>query len=60
MRAGFVQVSTRGSHCQLRHPIRSRTAIVRLHRELATGTLASILRLRQAGVPAEEFRALLD
>jgi predicted RNA binding protein YcfA (HicA-like mRNA interferase family) len=32
--------------------------IVPLHRELATGTLASILR--QAGTDAEELRTLLD
>ena len=57
MRAGFVHVSTRGSHCKLRHTGRGRTAIVPLHRELAIGTLASVLR--QAGISAEEFRALL-
>jgi predicted RNA binding protein YcfA (HicA-like mRNA interferase family) len=32
-------------------------AVVPLHRELAVGTLASILR--QAGLSAEEFRGLL-
>jgi predicted RNA binding protein YcfA (HicA-like mRNA interferase family) len=32
--------------------------IVPLHRELARGTLASILR--QAGLTVDEFRALLD
>jgi predicted RNA binding protein YcfA (HicA-like mRNA interferase family) len=52
-----VHVSTRGSHCKLRHPARGRTAIVPLHRELAIGTLASVLR--QAGISADEFRALL-
>lgn len=56
-RAGFVLVSTRGSHCKLRHSASRRTAIVPLHRELATGTLASILR--QAGLSAAEFRELL-
>jgi predicted RNA binding protein YcfA (HicA-like mRNA interferase family) len=56
-RAGFVWVSTKGSHCKLRHPELRRTAIVPLHRELAVGTLASVLR--QAAMSAEEFRALL-
>jgi predicted RNA binding protein YcfA (HicA-like mRNA interferase family) len=50
-------VSTRGSHRKLRHAAHGRTAIVPLHRELAIGTLASVLR--QAGVSAAEFRALL-
>ncbi len=56
-RAGFVHVSTRGSHCKLRHVGRGRTAIVPLHRELAPGTLASILR--QAGLSSEELQKLL-
>lgn len=56
-RAGFQPVSTRGSHCKLRNPSRGRTAIVPLHRELALGTLASVLR--QAGMSIEEFRSLL-
>ncbi|WP_255723979.1 type II toxin-antitoxin system HicA family toxin [Frankia sp. Cj5] len=57
-RAGFDEVSTRGSHCKLRHKAAARTVIVPLHRELATGTLASILR--QAGMDAEELRTLLS
>jgi predicted RNA binding protein YcfA (HicA-like mRNA interferase family) len=56
-RAGFVEISVRGSHHKLRHPTSHRTAIIPLHRELAVGTLASILR--QAGLSADEFRALL-
>jgi predicted RNA binding protein YcfA (HicA-like mRNA interferase family) len=56
-RAGFAPVSGRGSHQKVRHPD-GRTVIVPLHRELARGTLASILR--QAGLTADEFRALLD
>jgi len=55
LRAGFVAVSQRGSHRKLRHPD-GRTAIVPIHRELAIGTLASILR--QAGISAEELEAL--
>ncbi|WP_261557987.1 type II toxin-antitoxin system HicA family toxin [Frankia tisae] len=57
-RAGFDEVGTKGSHCKLRHKDGARTVIVPLHRELATGTLASILR--QAGIDAEEFRTLLS
>ena len=56
-RAGFEQVSQRGSHMKLRHPVTRRTAIVPLKRELAVGTLASILR--QAGMTTEDFRRLL-
>ncbi|WP_242605605.1 type II toxin-antitoxin system HicA family toxin [Frankia sp. Cppng1_Ct_nod] len=41
----------------MRNKKTARTAIVPLHRELATGTLASILQ--QAGLDADEFRALL-
>jgi predicted RNA binding protein YcfA (HicA-like mRNA interferase family) len=49
-------VSQRGSHLKLRHAD-GRTVIVPLHRELARGTLRSILR--QAGLTADEFVALL-
>jgi len=55
-RAGFVVVSTRGSHRKLRHPD-GRVAIVPLHRSLARGTLASVLR--QAGLTPAEFKDLL-
>lgn len=54
--AGFVPVSARGSHQKLRNPD-GRVVIVPLHRELKRGTLASVLR--QAGLSAEEFQALL-
>jgi predicted RNA binding protein YcfA (HicA-like mRNA interferase family) len=55
-RAGFTRVSARGSHQKLRNPD-GRVVIVPVHRELKRGTLASILR--QAGLTAEEFQALL-
>jgi predicted RNA binding protein YcfA (HicA-like mRNA interferase family) len=55
-RAGFESVSTRGSHHKLRNAD-GRTVIVPLHRELARGTLRSILR--QAGLSVDEFLALL-
>lgn len=53
---GFSQVSQRGSHVKLRRDD-GRTVIVPLHRELARGTLRSILR--QANLSAEEFADLL-
>jgi predicted RNA binding protein YcfA (HicA-like mRNA interferase family) len=57
-RAGFIQVSRRGSHCKLRHDERRLTVIVPLHRQaLPRGTLASILR--QAEMSADELRRLL-
>lgn len=55
-RAGFDQVSQRGSHVKLRHSD-GRTAIIPLHRELAPGTLRSILR--QARLSPDEFAGLL-
>jgi predicted RNA binding protein YcfA (HicA-like mRNA interferase family) len=51
-RAGFVQVGTRGSHVRLKHTD-GRIAIVPLHRQLAAGTLRSILR--QAHLSVGEF-----
>jgi predicted RNA binding protein YcfA (HicA-like mRNA interferase family) len=56
-RGGFIHVSTRGSHAKLRQPESGRLVIVPLHRTLAVGTVASILR--QAGLSAEDFRVLL-
>ena len=54
-RAGFAGVSQRGSHRKLRHPD-GRVVIVPMHRELASGTLASILR--QAGLSPAELEEL--
>ncbi|MHB1516685.1 MAG: type II toxin-antitoxin system HicA family toxin [Acidimicrobiales bacterium] len=53
---GFEQFSHRGSHVKLRSAD-GRVVIVPLHRELARGTLGSILR--QAGLSVEEFVGLL-
>ena len=55
-RGGFDQVSQRGSHVKVRH-VDGRMAIVPLHRELAPGTLRSILR--QAGLSTDQVRELL-
>jgi predicted RNA binding protein YcfA (HicA-like mRNA interferase family) len=54
-RLGFVQVRQRGSHVVLKRqtPEGEIGCVVPLHRELAIGTLHSILR--QAGVTPEEF-----
>ena len=54
-KGGFVHVSQRGSHVKMRKD--DRAAIVPMHREIAQGTLSSILR--QAGLSREEFAALL-
>jgi predicted RNA binding protein YcfA (HicA-like mRNA interferase family) len=55
-RAGFAQVGQRGSHVKLRSDVGG-IAIVPMHRELAAGTLRSVLR--QAGIAVDEFVSLL-
>lgn len=54
-RLGFVQVRQRGSHVILKWqtPAGEAGCVVPLHRELAIGTLAGILK--QAQVTPEEF-----
>lgn len=54
-RLGFVQIRQRGSHVILKKQNSTGNigCVVPLHRELAIGTLRSILR--QAGVTSEEF-----
>ena len=54
-KVGYEQVSQRGSHVKLRKE--GRTVNVPLHRELAPGTLRSILR--PASRTPVEFTALL-
>jgi len=56
--AGFVEATPRGSHVKFRKPGLAgvRTVIVPDHREIARGTLRSILR--QAGLNPDEFEAL--
>ena len=58
MAAGFVEVGTTGSHVKFakRTAGGTRTAIVPRHREVAVGTLRSILR--QAGLGVDEFEGL--
>jgi predicted RNA binding protein YcfA (HicA-like mRNA interferase family) len=58
--AGFNPVATHGSHVKfLREtPHGSRAVIVPKHREIAIGTLRSILR--QSGLSAAEFDVLGD
>ena len=55
-KAGFERVSQKGSHVKLRRAD-GRVVIVPLHRELAVGTLRSVIR--QSGLPVEEFLGLL-
>ena len=57
-RAGFAQVSQKGSHVKMRH-VDGRTAIVPNHKELAQGTIRSIV-LRQAGLSEEGFWRLVN
>jgi predicted RNA binding protein YcfA (HicA-like mRNA interferase family) len=56
--AGFVERSKKGSHVKFVKETSDsiRTAIVPEHREIAVGTLRSILR--QAGLNAEDFEQL--
>jgi predicted RNA binding protein YcfA (HicA-like mRNA interferase family) len=57
--AGFSEISRKGSHVKFAKKTASegtRTVIVPDHREVATGTLRSILR--QADLPPDEFDAL--
>jgi predicted RNA binding protein YcfA (HicA-like mRNA interferase family) len=58
--AGFAPVAAHGSHVKfLREtPQGSRAVIVPRHREIAIGTLRSIVR--QAGLTVAEFEALGD
>lgn len=52
---GFVKVSQRGSHIKMRGIVHGKlqTAIVPNHKQVATGTLASILR--QANVTKQDL-----
>jgi predicted RNA binding protein YcfA (HicA-like mRNA interferase family) len=56
--AGFFEVGQTGSHIKFSKTTTAgtRTATVPKHREVAAGTLRSILR--QAGITAEHFDAL--
>jgi predicted RNA binding protein YcfA (HicA-like mRNA interferase family) len=56
--AGFVEASQKGSHVKFAKVTTegTRTAAVPRHREIAVGTLRSILR--QAGLSVEEFETL--
>ena len=56
--AGFIQTSQKGSHVKfVKHAGEgTRAAIVPRHREVAVGTLRSIMR--QAGIEPDEFERL--
>jgi predicted RNA binding protein YcfA (HicA-like mRNA interferase family) len=56
--AGFVEVGQTGNHLKFAKTttVGTRTATIPKHREVAAGTLRSILR--QAGIDAEVFETL--
>ncbi len=58
-RAGFVKVGQKGSHVRLKgwRNGRNRVVIVPMHREIAPGTMKSILR--QADMDMDELQGLL-
>lgn len=58
LKVGFVEVGQTGSHVKFARTTAegTRTATVPKHREIASGTLRSILR--QAGLSEEEFNRL--
>lgn len=58
LKAGFFEVGQTGSHIKFAKTTDegTRTATVPRHREIASGTLRSILR--QAGLSEEEFQNL--
>ena len=53
---GFKKASQKGSHVKMKHSD-GRTAIIPMHKELATGTLHSILR--QARLTVKQLIKLL-
>jgi predicted RNA binding protein YcfA (HicA-like mRNA interferase family) len=55
-RLGFARVSQKGSHVKVRNA-EGRTAIVPMHREIAFGTLRSILR--HAGISMDDLALVL-
>jgi predicted RNA binding protein YcfA (HicA-like mRNA interferase family) len=55
--AGWQAVRERGSHVRLKHPDRSVSITVPLHRELKRGTLSGILN--DAGLDTDQLRRLL-
>ncbi len=56
LKDGFNQTSQRGSHVKLRDT-NGKVVIVPMHKELARGTLSSILR--QSGLDVSKFIELL-
>jgi predicted RNA binding protein YcfA (HicA-like mRNA interferase family) len=55
---GFKKISQKGSHAKYRNSeIPPRTYIIPMHKEIAKGTLQSILE--QVGITIEQFKELL-
>jgi len=58
LRAGFVEIRRKGSHCALLNRITQRRTMMPIHnRDLKRGLLKAILK--QAGLTEEAFRKLL-
>ena len=56
-KVGWERARQRGSHVRLKHPDRSTSLVVPLHRELKRGTLSGVLR--DARLDRDELRRLL-
>ena len=54
---GFIKISQKGSHIKLKNLITSKICIIPMHKEIAKGTLKSILE--QADIELESFLSLL-
>ena len=50
---GFEKVSQKGSHAKYRNKFNNKVCIIPMHKEIARGTLKSILE--QADITIEEF-----
>ncbi len=54
---GFIKISQKGSHLKLKNYITNRICIIPMHKEVARGTLKSILE--QADIELDYFLSLL-
>ena len=54
---GFEKISQKGSHAKYKNPVTQKNDIIPMHKEIARGTLKSILE--QADIELEVFLNLL-
>lgn len=54
---GFIKISQKGSHLKLKNYITNRICIIPMHKEVARGTLKSVLE--QADIELDYFLGLL-